>query len=258
MSKNKIISDFLVFENTRLNESFSLLKLRPTNNTDIPSIFPGQFVQIKVPDSDKVFLRRPISVCNYIEENKELWLLIRRAGDGTNKLCDVLENQILNLILPLGNGFSLPKKNEKMILIGGGAGIAPLLYFGKFLVENGFAPSFLLGFRSSNDIMLLDEYKRYGNVYLSTEDGSAGEKGLITLNSILESHFDTAYCCGPFPMMKAIREICKKRSIKCEVSLENKMACGIGVCLCCVEKTQSGNKCVCSEGPVFNINQLVW
>jgi dihydroorotate dehydrogenase electron transfer subunit len=116
----------------------------------------------------------------------------------------------------------------------------------------------LLGARSGKDLLELDEFEKYGEVCVSTEDGSVGEKGLVTQHSVLNRECGMIYCCGPAPMMKAVAAIAKQKSICCEVSLENMMACGVGACLCCVEKTVKGNVCVCTEGPVFNINDLTW
>ena len=106
---------------------------------------------------------------------------------------------------------------------------------------------------------MLDEFKKYGRVFTTTEDGSAGEKGFVTNHSILQQEqFDRISTCGPTPMMKAVARLAREKGIDCEVSLENLMACGLGACLCCVEKTTEGNLCVCKEGPVFNINRLLW
>lgn len=254
----KIIADFKVKENIILNKTFSLLKLIPEKKIELLNIYPGQFVQVKIDNSDSTFLRRPISICNYIEDYQELWLLVRAAGNGTKKLCESKVGEVINLILPLGHGFSIPKLIEKVLLAGGGAGIAPMLYFSKILSYNGIKPDILLGARTERDIMLAEFFEDFGKVYISTEDGSLGEMGLITKNSVLKIDYEKIYCCGPLPMMKAISEICRQRKIDCEVSLENTMACGIGACLCCVEKTVKGNVCVCTEGPVFNINQLNW
>ncbi|MDE6403843.1 MAG: dihydroorotate dehydrogenase electron transfer subunit, partial [Muribaculaceae bacterium] len=165
----------------------------------------------------------------------------------------------VNMMWPLGNSFTIPQHtNETVLLVGGGVGVAPLLYFGKILKSKGFTVSFLLAARTASDILQLEEFKKYGTIYLSTDDGSVGEKGLITQNSVLDRSFDHIYCCGPMPMMKAVGRLCSERGIDCEVSLENVMACGIGACLCCVEKTVKGNRCVCTEGPVFNIDELTW
>ncbi|MCQ2291421.1 MAG: dihydroorotate dehydrogenase electron transfer subunit, partial [Muribaculaceae bacterium] len=141
----------------------------------------------------------------------------------------------------------------------GGVGVAPLLQLGKVLNKLGKKVRFLLGARSASDLLLLDEFKRWGDVFVSTEDGSEGEQGFVTQHSVLNSTVDHIACCGPLPMMKAVANIAKSKGIDCEVSLENMMACGLGACLCCVEDTaDNGHVCVCKEGPVFNINRLKW
>jgi dihydroorotate dehydrogenase electron transfer subunit len=223
-------------------------------------MLPGQFVQVRVDNSPATFLRRPISI-HYVDYvNRELWLLIQLVGDGTRKLSEAKTGEKINLIYPLGKSFSIPEaKNKKPLLIGGGVGVAPLLYWGAYLKENGFQPIFLLGARSEADLLQLDSFGKYGEVYVTTEDGSRGEKGFVTNHSVLQrEQIDFIYSCGPKPMMLAVAKYAQRQAIPCEVSLENTMACGIGACLCCVEKTKKGNVCVCTEGPVFNINQLTW
>ena len=146
-----------------------------------------------------------------------------------------------------------------MLLVGGGVGVAPLLYQGAFLKSLGVKPTFLLGARTSKDLLMLDEFRKYGEVYITTEDGSEGEKGFVTQHTILQKQrFDLIQTCGPTPMMRAVARYAYQQGIDCEVSLENMMACGLGACLCCVEKTTEGNLCVCKEGPVFNIKRLLW
>ncbi|GHT13168.1 dihydroorotate dehydrogenase B (NAD(+)), electron transfer subunit [Bacteroidia bacterium] len=267
---NKYIADWTVKENIRIHRDCSFLKL--TLDDEIPEIFPGQFVQIKVEDSPATFLRRPISIHFVDREKHELWLLIQAIGDGTRKLAASKVGDRLNIIYPLGNYFSLPEDwdnppivtegalNEaKPLLVGGGVGVAPLLYLGYQLAALGYKPTFLLGAKSIADLLQIAEFEKLGDIYVTTEDGSAGEKGFVTGHSVLQSEkFDFIYTCGPKPMMVAVAKYAKQNNIECEVSLENKMACGIGACLCCVEKTTYGNTCVCTSGPVFNINQLTW
>ena len=250
------MADFQIVENLRISASYSLLKLKPTDAAIVSNAKAGQFAQVATPDN-ATFLRRPISICN-VDSEGMLWLLVRRAGAGTEAIIEAPESGYLNLILPLGNGFTIEGKGRRRLLIGGGVGVAPLLYLGKKLKEAGVEPSFLLGARSEADLLLLDEFLKIGEVAISTEDGSKGSKGLVTANPILERDFDTYYCCGPMPMMKAVAKIARDKGTDCEVSLENVMGCGIGACLCCVEKTTEGNLCVCKEGPVFNINKLLW
>ena len=137
--------------------------------------------------------------------------------------------------------------------------MAPLLEYGKWLKERGAKPTFLLGARSKADLLELELFRQFGEVFITTEDGSEGEKGFVTQHSVLSNHsFDRISVCGPKPMMVAVAKYAKKNNVKCEVSLENMMACGLGACLCCVEKTVKGNVCVCKEGPVFDVNLLSW
>jgi len=265
MDKAKTIVDFLVESNLRLSDTYShlILKELPDGANEAPkvdysSIIPGQFVEVLVADSKNTFLRRPISV-NFVDVDKaRLHLLVRRAGDGTNALCDMQTGEKLNLVLPLGHGFSINESGGRPLLAGGGVGVAPLLYLGKILKDHGVSPTFLLAAKSKDDLLQLDLFRQFGEVLIATDDGSEGHKGLITTHPALDSSWDKIYCCGPMPMMKAIARIARDKDIPCEVSLENSMACGLGACLCCVEDTVDGHVCVCTEGPVFDIKRLKW
>lgn len=257
----KYILNLKVTGNCRLHKNYCLIKL--TSDETLPDMIPGQFVEVHVENSTTTFLRRPISV-NYVDKRtNELWLLIQMIGDGTRKMAEYRPGDIVNIMLPLGNGFTIPERtetNKKLLLIGGGVGTAPMLYLGACLKSAGFEPNFLLGARSKDDVLQIEDFQRFGSVYVTTEDGSLGEKGYVTNHSVLkEIRFDQIYTCGPKPMMVAVAKYACAESIDCEVSLENTMACGIGACLCCVEKNKEGhNMCVCTEGPVFNIKELSW
>lgn len=254
----KYLLDLKVTENLRVSGDYVQLKF--THSNPLPEILPGQFVEVKIEGSPKTFLRRPLSV-NFTDKSKnELWLLIRLVGEGTRKLAEVKYGDEVNMILPLGNSFTLPtSKDAAPLLVGGGCGTAPMLFWGAYLKEKGYRPTFLLGARSKQDLLQLHEFKKYGEVFLTTEDGSEGEKGFVTQHSVLKlKNFDHVYTCGPKPMMVTVAGYAKKKGIFCEVSLENTMACGFGACLCCVENTSEGNVCVCKEGPVFNIEKLSW
>lgn len=256
----KKMLDLVVTDNIQLNNNYCLLKLTTTDQSELPQTYPGQFVEIKVDDSPKTFLRRPISI-NYIDKEKnELWLLVQVVGDGTRKMSTYQKGYSVNIILPLGNSFTLPQDKEaEILLIGGGVGIAPMLYLGTILKEEGYNPCFLLGARSKNDLLQLAEFTKYGELFCTTEDSSFGECGYVIDHSVLKNrHFTHIYTCGPKPMMVAVAKYAHNNNIECEVSLENTMACGFGACLCCVENTQRGNICVCTEGPVFNIRDLKW
>ena len=254
----KYVKDLIVSEVLFPNDRYVLLKL--TDGEALPDIFPGQFVEVLVKGSQTTFLRRPISI-NYVDrERNELWLLIAMVGEGTKTLGKLQVGEKVNVLFPLGNGFSpVQQSGEEVLLVGGGVGVAPLLEYGKYLKQNGARPSFLLGARTQKDLLELDMFRAIATVYITTEDASEGEKGFVTQHSILEQkRFDRISVCGPKPMMVSVAKYAREKDIPCEVSLENMMACGLGACLCCVEKTVKGNVCVCKEGPVFNINDLTW
>ncbi len=254
----KFILDLTVVENARLHANYVLLKL--TSQLPLPEMLPGQFAEIRVDGSPTTFLRRPISV-NFVDKlRNEVWFLIQLVGDGTKRLAQAKPGEVINVVLPLGNSFTMPQNpSDKLLLVGGGVGTAPMLYLGEQLVKAGSKPTFLLGARSDKDLLQLDDFAAYGEVYTTTEDGSQGEKGYVTQHSILNKvQFEQIYTCGPKPMMMAVAKYAKSKNIACEVSLENTMACGIGACLCCVENTTEGHLCVCTEGPIFNINKLLW
>jgi len=258
----KQIANWVVKENTLFNQNYCLLKLT-LEDAPFPEFLPGQFVQVKIDNLESAFLRRPISVHYADKKNRELWLLIQIVGVGTNYMADLQLGDSLNLIYPLGNGFSIPSgkpdKDKKLLLIGGGIGSAPLLYLGACLKKAGFTPTFLIGARTERDLLQIEEFSKWGPVYITTENGNSGEKGYVVDHSLLHKRdADFIYTCGPNLMMLSVARYARESGIPCEVSLENRMACGIGACLCCVEQTVFGNTCVCTEGPVFNIDELTW
>lgn len=254
----KYVKDLTVKAVEFPHELYVLLKL--TDTEPLPETRPGQFVEVKVEGSPRTFLRRPISI-NYVDREKnELWLLIKKVGEGTRQLAELRTGDRLNLVFPLGNGFSpVQKAGERVLLVGGGVGVAPLLDYGKYLKDNGAEPLFLLGARSQSDLLELELFSEIAPVCVTTEDGTEGEKGFVTQHSLLNrERFDRISVCGPKPMMVSVARYAKATGTPCEVSLENLMACGLGACLCCVEKTVKGHVCVCKEGPVFDINDLTW
>ena len=252
----KQIADFKLVEKQDFGRSV-LLRLR--SDQPLPAIQPGQFVQVRVDDSPSTYLRRPISIHAVDFQKNEISLLVQQVGEGTRHLAQAKERDVINMVFPLGKGFTCPEVGEKVLLVGGGIGIAPLFYFAKVLKKNGINPSLLLGGKTETDLLRLSDYQQLGETFVTTEDGSLGEKGFVTMHSIWQKqNFDKIYVCGPKTMMKAVAKLANKKSIWCEVSLENLMACGLGACLCCVEDTVDGNVCVCKEGPVFNTRRLKW
>lgn len=251
----KQLIDFKIESRDEAGAGCVLLKMRPVG-VEMSQCDPGQFVEILVDDAHSTLLRRPISICDVVDGC--LWLLVKDAGAATHALCGAPVGKQYSILLPLGRGFRVGAEAEKVLLVGGGVGTAPLLYWGKQLSDRGVAVTYLIGARRSADLLLLDKLSGLGTLNITTEDGSVGVKGMVTAHPVLAEDFDQVCCCGPLPMMKAVAAIARERGIECEVSLENKMACGLGACLCCVEDTTSGNRCVCQEGPVFNIKELKW
>lgn len=252
----KQITDFRLVEKQDFGRSV-MLRLRAKQA--LPSINPGQFVQVRVDGSPSTYLRRPISIHDVDLQQNEITLLVQQVGEGTRHLAAAEVDDVINMVLPLGNGFTIPEKNDKVLLVGGGIGIAPLFYFAKVLSEKGIKPTMLLGGKMKSDLIRLAGYQQFGQTFVTTEDGSLGEKGFVTMHSVWQRDgFDRIYVCGPKPMMKAVAKLAASKGTWCEVSLENLMACGLGACLCCVEDTVEGHVCVCKEGPVFNTRRLKW
>ena len=262
------VIDFKVDRIQFFSSTLYLLELTPCNQElMLPECKPGQFVQVQVPQEGGAFLRRPISIYD-VREQRTLVLLIQSVGKGTKALSKAQIGDVVNVILPLGNCFKSPselcpskdKNSIRPLLVGGGVGLAPLLMLGKSMATEGIKPTFLVGARSKEFFPDLSEFEKVGELFITTEDESWGERGVVTDHSIMMSNpfFDCMYTCGPTPMMKAVTKIAKERNIPCQVSLENMMACGLGVCLCCTEPTVNGYKSVCTDGPVFDSNELMW
>ena len=212
---------------------------------------PGQFLSLYCRDGSRL-LPRPISICEIDREEKSLRLVYRVAGKGTEEFSHMSQGTEIFVLGPLGKGF--PLKGKKAFLVGGGIGIPPMLELSKSL---NCEKQILLGYR--DNLFLNEEFKPYGSVYIATEDGSAGTKGNV-IDAIKENGLkaDIIYACGPLPMLRALKEYAKEQGIECYVSLEERMACGIGACLGCVCKsgerdahTNVNNKRICKEGPVF-------
>lgn len=253
----KFLVDLKIKEVEKLNDTCVLLTM--TDEKPLPECRPGQFAELRVDETPSVMLRRPISVHSYDAEKNEIGFLVQVVGDGTRWMGMLQKGDTVNVLLPLGNGFTIPEdSNARLLLIGGGVGCAPLYGLAQELKRLGRNFAILIGARSAKDLYRCNEYSALGRVEYTTEDGSYGEKGYVTNHSIMSEKFDYIYTCGPKPMMMAVAKYAKEHGIGCEVSLENKMACGLGACLCCVEDTTTGNRCVCTDGPVFSIEELKW
>ncbi len=220
---------------------------------------PGQFVHISVPG---FFLRRPISICDIDKNNGTIRIVFQIKGKGTDALSKFEVGERLDMLGPLGIGFKLLETDKKVITVGGGIGTPPMLAVAKHYSENATAIS---GFRTKELVILQDDFKEQGNkTILCTDDGTAGEKGFVTdalTRCINEEKPDMIYACGPVVMLKAVSEIAKENEICCQISLEERMACGVGACLGCAVKMIRGGRefygHVCKNGPVFDSKEVV-
>ncbi len=260
--RNKQIIDFTVLRKQAPAQGFTRLLLQ--TDCKLPEIVPGQFVQVQIPSSIHGWLRVPISIHFADVSKSQLGLLVQEVGEGSGFIAGLKEGEKINLVLPLGNGFSLPEKTSdkplQALLTGGGCGVAPLYFLGMKLKERNIPFRFLLGARSKERLVLKEELERLAPVEICTEDGSVGFRGLVSEHPLWqEKAYSHVYTCGPTPMMKAVAKLAGQTGAYCEVSLENMMACGLGACLCCVPPTADGhNTCVCTEGPVFDSRRLDW
>ncbi len=218
---------------------------------------PGQFVSLYCKEGSQL-LPRPISICEIDKANSTLRLVYRVVGKGTEEFSGLKAGDTIRVMGPLGNGFTL--EGKKAILIGGGIGIPPMLQLAKSLDAE---VQVVLGYRD-NDLFLKEEFEPYATVYVSTEDGSVGTKGNV-IDAIKANGLegDVIMACGPMPMLRGIKAYAQEKGIKTQISLEEKMACGIGACLACVCKskekdhhTNVDNKRICKDGPVFYAEEI--
>ena len=211
---------------------------------------PGQFINIKI---DGLFLRRPISVCDY--NDSEITVIYKVVGEGTEILSQCKTNDVLDILVGLGNGFDPEKSGEKPLLIGGGVGVPPLYNLCKQLINKGKSVSVVLGFNTKDEIFYENEFKALGaTVTVATADGSYGVKGFVT-DAMKDIDYDFFYTCGPMPMFKAIESTVK---VSCQYSFEERMGCGFGACMGCSCKTKYGNKRICKDGPVMDREEIIW
>jgi dihydroorotate dehydrogenase electron transfer subunit len=214
------------------------------------SAVPGQFVNVQVSTHTAPLLRRPLGVAAVNKQDGTISLIYRIIGEATKILADACTGDVLSVIGPLGHGFDL--KAKKPLLIGGGLGLAPLLYLAAEM--QGKKPAVLMGGRIADDLFWKDIYTDFcKEIFLTTDDGSMGTKGTVMalLPKLLQHGYDCAYVCGPVPMMKAVAEACAKAHVHCQVSLERYMACGLGACLSCSCGGVGKRLKVCTDGPVF-------
>ncbi len=211
---------------------------------------PGQFVNIKL---EGKFLRRPISICNY--DDTTITLVYKVVGVGTEQMSEMREGAVLDVLVGLGNGYSIDKCGDKPLLIGGGVGVPPLYNLCKKLVSDGKKVSVVLGFNTAEEIFLEEDFKALGaDVRVATADGSYGVKGFVT-DAMKDIDYTYFFTCGPMPMFKAIEAVAKTSG---QYSFEERMGCGFGACMGCSCKTKYGNKRICKDGPVLEREEIIW
>ena len=210
---------------------------------------PGQFVNVSVPG---LFLRRPISVCDF--DGETLTLIYKVVGKGTDAMSRMRPGETLDTLCGLGNGYDLGADCSKPLLVGGGVGVPPLYYLAKTLINKGKTVSVVLGFNTREEIFYEEEVRALGcSVTVTTADGSYGVKGFVT--DALQDKYDYFYACGPMPMLRALYAASDTPG---EMSFEERMGCGFGACMGCSMQTKGGPKRVCKEGPVFKKEELIW
>ncbi|MBR4434677.1 MAG: dihydroorotate dehydrogenase electron transfer subunit [Clostridia bacterium] len=212
---------------------------------------PGQFANIKL---DGLYLRRPISVCDFDENGFSL--IYKTVGRGTELMSELREGTSLDILTGLGNGYAIENSGKKPLLIAGGSGVPPMYKLAESLINEGREVTAILGFNSKEDVYLEDELKALGvRVRITTVDGSYADKGFVTDAMTDELDYSFFYTCGPLPMYKAIRKVVKTEG---QYSFEERMGCGFGACMGCSMKTRSGGKRICKDGPVFDSTEIIW
>lgn len=236
-----------VKENTAIAPNIFAMRLEG----DVSAVTrPGQFVSISI---EGFFLRRPFSVCD--RDENSLTVCYRVTGNGTEKMSTLGRGEELSVLTGLGNGFDTDKAGDMPLLIGGGMGATPLLHLAKALADDGKSVTAILGFKTAAESILISELENTGaKVFVCTEDGSLGEKGLVTelMEQLDYSYF---YTCGPEAMLRAVEKAAHSGG---EMSLEARMGCGFGACMGCSIETSTGAKRVCKDGPVFERGEVIW
>ncbi len=237
-----------ILENTRLAEG--VYRLRLGGDTSAITA-PGQFVNLKLAG---YFLRRPISVCDWAED--EVTLIYKVLGRGTADMTRLAPGETLDVLSGLGNGYDMAPCGPRPLLVGGGVGIPPLYGLARRLAAQGTPVTAVLGYNRAEDIFLADEFRALGaQVILTTADGSAGVRGLVTDGMAAAGEYSYLYTCGPEPMLRAVYDACRSDG---QFSFEERMGCGFGACMGCSCRTKYGTKRICKDGPVLQKEEIVW
>ena len=237
---------FEIIENTALTESVFKMVLKGDTSAITAS---GQFVNILL---DGLYLRRPISVCDY--DDATLTIIYKAVGKGTEQMSKMATGKQLDILTGLGNGYDLTLSGEHPVLLGGGVGVPPMYNLAKKLKAQGKTVSVILGFNTASEVFYAEEFKALGcDVTVTTVDGTMGKKGFVT--DALPENYTYFYTCGPEPMLKAVY---KASVTSGQMSFEKRMGCGFGACMGCSCKTLTGYKRICKEGPVMKKEEILW
>ena len=240
-------SIFEIISNTALTDSVYKMVLAGDTSAITAA---GQFVNIQL---DGMFLRRPISVCDY--DDKTLTIVYKVVGKGTEAMCRMLSGTRLDILTGLGNGYDLSLSGARPVLLGGGVGVPPMYNLAKKLMAQGKQVTVILGFNTKSEIFYEEEFKALGcTTIVATADGSYGVKGFAT-TPLAELDYTYFYTCGPEPMLKAVY---KATTTSGQMSFEERMGCGFGACMGCSCKTKYGNKRICKDGPVLEKEEILW
>lgn len=251
----------VVRANRKLTDTLFLLDIE---SSDIVSeLKAGQFIHVRIPGMDAHILRRPFSVYQVDRAKGTMSVLYQTVGEGTRHLAGLAAPFSVDIIGPIGNHWEAPAAAQRILLVAGGVGAAPLYIFAEQLIAAGKEVDVVLGAQTKDALVALESYgSLLGHApYCATDDGSWGYHGFCTgvVSELVESKcYDWVACCGPEPMMKTVADITLGKQIPTFISLEKRMACGIGACLSCVVMTTSGYKRSCVDGPIFDASEVVW
>lgn len=262
MDKKRKVQAVIIRQERLTDQIYSMWLQFPTDYNVAEMAVPGQFISMYCRDGSRL-LPRPISICERNPEEAKLRVVYRVAGAGTEEFSGMQAGSQIEVIGPLGNGFQ--SRTGKAILIGGGIGIPPMLELAKTLQKEGVEVQVVLGYRDA-DLFLKQEFDAYARSFVSTEDGSVGTKGNV-IDAIRAENItgDVIYACGPMPMLRGVRDYAAEQQMEAQISLEERMACGIGACLACVcqseekdEHSNVNNKRICKDGPVFDAREITF
>lgn len=267
----KAVENCKILAHKKISQEYTLMKVHSPRVSR--SAKPGMFVHVLAGDGEGLLLRRPFSLLE--AEHANISFVYKVVGHGTKALSEKRPGEVLNVLGPLGNPYSVRAASKQIILVAGGYGVSPTFYLSRELKKKRFTGEIIsiIGARTKSLLMYAEEFKKLGvKTHVTTDDGSAGRKGIVTdaLGELLQrsplpprplapsTPFTQVFCCGPYAMLRAVARMCMKFSVPCQVSMEQQLGCGLGACLGCVIKTHGGYRRVCTEGPVFNAEDVIW